>query len=318
MPRDRTSRTFRATLILALVVTSCTAAPGAPTPGPSVLTASPTATVTPRPSGTPSANPTPTATMPTLALEATTESDGIEVRLELERNPLPAGEPTWATVTVRNRTDAPVTWMTDGCASVAQVLGVLEGGWIAGAPQTGLAERFKAFALEPLGHAGQAYLLIGFQDERFVGRENFGCADTGIPHELAAGERLEHRGVWDGSLDGLAPPDGPVGIVASFPRTRGEDRVLVPVEVRLESWIVSGEPFEFLTPAAAIDVAVGDAEFRAWLQRAPESTWINSTHTLDPEAGTWAIGLFRESPEGFLGMVTLDARTGEVLSHRFE
>jgi hypothetical protein len=240
------------------------------------------------------------------------------MHLELERNPLPAGERTWATVTIRNRSDSMVPWMTDGCAQPAQLLGFLGGDWIGGARQTGIAQRFKGFALEPLGHSGQAYLLIGFVGEERIGRDS-GCADLGLMHELAPGEKIVHRAAWDGALDDLVPPDGPIELVASFPALLGDEALTpAPVDVRLESWITGGTPFEFLTPARAIDAALADARFREWLERTPESTWINSTHTLKPEAGTWDIGLFREDQGTHLGMVTLDARTGEVLTHRFE
>ncbi len=286
-------------------------------PGQSLATAATGLDPTPRasPSLSPVATSSAVPTPPVLTAEATANVDGIEIHLVLDRNPLEAGTPTWVTVTVRNTTDVPVDWMTDGCANVATVLGVLGGGWLGGADQAGLAERFKSFALEPVGHAGQAYLLIGFTPADHIGRD-VGCADLGLMHDLAAGERLVHRARWDGGLGDLPAPNGPVRITASFPRVI--DHESDPVEVSLDSWIAGGTPFEFLTPAEAIDATLADQRFSAWLHRAPEGTWINSTHTLDPDAGTWAIGLFRESPAGFLGMVTLDARTGEVLEHRFE
>jgi hypothetical protein len=261
---------------------------------------------------------TPVPTVPPLATEATAQRHGVEIHLELERNPLPAGQQTWATVTIRNRSDKTVPWMTDGCEITASVYGILGGDWVGGVAQTGIAARFKSFALEPFGHSGNGYLGIGFQAEQYLGRD-VGCADVGIPHELRAGQKLVHRGVWDGKLGDLAPADGPLTIVPSFPVHLGDIGFTpAPVEVRLESWITGGTSFEFLTPAAAIDVALGDARFREWLERAPASTWINSHHTLEPDAGTWEIGLFREDQGTHLGMVTLDARTGEVLKHRFE
>jgi len=44
-------------------------------------------------------------------------------------------------------------------------------------------------------------------------------------------------------------------------------------------------------------------------------------HTLDLSAGTWAIGLFRDAPDGvhpWFALITIDARTGAVLERRFE
>lgn len=304
-------------LVASLAAGCSSAGPSSGSEGPigtdAVRSASPYVLTSSPPAVSPTRTPIPT--MPVLATEARSATDGVEIHLELERNPLPAGERTWATVTIRNRSDAMVPWMTNGCVQPAQLLGVLGGDWVGGAMQTGIARRFKEFALEPLGHSGQAYLLIGFVGEERIGRDS-GCADLALMHELAPGEKIVHRAAWDGALDDLVPPDGPIGLIASFPRQVGSRTV--PVEVRLDSWIVGGTPFEFLTPAAAIDAALGDARFREWLERTHESRWINSTHTLKPEAGTWDIGLFAETADGILGMVTLDARTGEILGHRFE
>lgn len=262
--------------------------------------------------------------MSPLTADVTVERHDIRVRLRLDHNPMVAGERTWATVTIRNIGRRTAHFMTDGCASTAEVSGILQGDWVGGVPQDGIAADYKAFALEPFGHAGVSYLGFGFRDERFLGVER-SCADLGLTHDLDPGERLVHRAAWDGALgreDGvLGPPDGPVRVVASFPYVSDSMAgATQPIDAELDAWIVGGTPFPFMTPAAAIDAALADEAFLDWLRRAPRSTWINTTRTLDPVKGTWAIGLFRDTLDGsgFFGLVTLDARTGEIVAHRFE
>jgi hypothetical protein len=87
---------------------------------------------------------------------------------------------------------------------------------------------------------------------------------------------------------------------------------------RLPSWIESDQVVDFIPPGPAIDVALADQQFRTWLEAAGRTGWVNSSRTLDLEAGTWEIGLFRDGGPGFYASVTFDARTGEVLEHRFE
>ncbi|HSL33543.1 MAG TPA: hypothetical protein VK871_07825 [Candidatus Limnocylindrales bacterium] len=71
------------------------------------------------PSGTaaPPADPTAIPTAPAEALEriASIEQDGVRLTIELERNPLPAGEPTWLTTTVANTGPDELRWITDAC-----------------------------------------------------------------------------------------------------------------------------------------------------------------------------------------------------------
>jgi hypothetical protein len=72
-----------------------------------------------------------------------------------------------------------------------------------------------------------------------------------------------------------------------------------------------------LVPALAIDAALADPQFAAWVEAEPESTWINPDVTLIE--GTWHVGLFRNGPgdQTLYGSVTV-APDGTITGHRFE
>jgi hypothetical protein len=73
--------------------------------------------------------PTPDPTLPTGNLETTAsvERDGVRVRIELDRNPMPAGEPTWVATTVTNIGDDDLIWLHGGCAISVGVNGRMNG-----------------------------------------------------------------------------------------------------------------------------------------------------------------------------------------------
>ena len=74
-----------------------------------------------------------------------------------------------------------------------------------------------------------------------------------------------------------------------------------------------------LSPALAIDAALADPEFAAWVTADPEMTWVNPNIVL--QDGTWAIGLFKNGkvfgrPTRY-GELKIDAR-GQIVGRRFE
>ena len=93
--------------------------------------ASPLQVPTP-PAQTPTAAPLATApptAPPGLSRVASKEVDGVLVRIELQRNPLPVGEVSWVKVSVTNRGRSNLTWMHDGCANIAGVGGISTVAW---------------------------------------------------------------------------------------------------------------------------------------------------------------------------------------------
>ena len=329
-------RVFARVLLILTLVGAC-AAPGtkpatSPMTGSSHEPVSPSGTdARPTADATATVAPTtgPTPTMPPftfmpaggppaeLQTRATATREGIRVSIELEFAPLRVGQAQTVTLTVRNVGTKGARWFTDGCGSPFDVLGnITSENWIGGVAQTGIAAEFKTEALQ--GKSGDAPLGIGFDDPRIP--DGAGCADVGIGHTLAAGKSIRTVVRWTG--DEVVAPDGPVELVASF-RYGGhvgdpEDEPHPPVAVTLASWLVSGYTPDFVPPGPAIDFALRDPTFIDWLAQAPSSTWVNGYTNLSVENSTWEIGLFRDGRAGFYGSVTIDARTGAVLRHRFE
>lgn len=326
-----------ASALVALLAGCAAPGPGAstsPEAAPTVASTALVAEPTPAPASTPlqTASPAPTATQPApfvfvpsgppptdLALTATTERDGVRVTVVLERAPLEVGLPSKVTVTIRNVGTRAVRWLTDGCGSPVHAYALLVGdNWIGGAAQTGIRAEFKVFALEPFGHSGRSPLTVGFEDLDSRIPDGAGCADIGMGFELAAGKSLARHLEWTGGT--VIAPDGPIQIVASFPFNGhvGEDvdERYEPIAVHLASWLVSGYEPPFMPPGPAIDAALADPTFSTWLEEAPSSTWTNTHRGFSPDR--WTIGLFRDPADGFYGEVTLDAKTGAVVGHRFE
>jgi hypothetical protein len=266
------------------------------------------------PVATPSSLPAVTAPA-NLQRLAEVERDGVRLTLELESTQIQMGVESWATMTGENVGAGTVFFMTDGCEVPVQLLARLGGGWIGGAQQLGIAAEFKALALRGEG-AGHAHLLSGFMPEQRLGRAP-GCADTGIPQELTPGKRLTQRSVW-WPWDDAPMPAVPVTLEASFPfagRGRAAETA-DPIVVSLDSWIASDESWPWMTPAQAVDAALADPVFFAWLLEVPSRTWINASLDLDTEAGIWQVGLFRDAPTGvsWAKLIQLDAATGQLIT----
>ena len=196
--------------VLVLVGVGCTT-PSSSSPEPSTTVAPDTsaspaiASVAPTIEPTPSApvltpDPSPAPTAPAgLARIAMTERDGIHVRIELERNPLPAGERSWVRTVVTNRGDDDVTWFHDGCALPAFVRGRSLVPWPMGIDQPSAVERFKAYALG--GHISlepSPFAVIQFVREEHLANGELGCADIGISDKIGPGESIEETLWWSG------------------------------------------------------------------------------------------------------------------------
>jgi hypothetical protein len=270
---------------------------------------------------TPSTDPG-TESPPELLVDSVTR-EGVRVTLALEGEPRSA-EVTWVSIRIENLGAKGVRWAGGGCGDPGAIAIDFRAAFAPGRAWPGLLGRFKTLALGDARFPNPA--AAGYVSEKLFGR-SVACPDILRIEQLAAGDSLLMRAGWTGlfGVPGVPAPTGPAVVTGSFPfigiaGVIGRDVTDVrPIEVRIPTTIVGaadGPPP--LSPALAIDAALGDPQFAAWVQAVPESSWINPS--VDLADGAWTIGLFRYGPNGELdlfGAVTLDP-SGSITHRRFD
>jgi hypothetical protein len=294
--------------------------PVAQTPGPTAVVHSPSPGLTPV--------PTPVATLPSGPLETTASAsiNGVEVTIELERNPMPAGEPTWLTTTVTNMGADDLIWLHGPCThpTTVTVGGTVDGQtWRGGGDQRGASLRFRSIALAQAGVA-DGVIVVSFVPEAFVGTKGtYGCGDMGLESSLAPGKSIKQRARWDGEAGTLLgpPPTGRVELVGSFRdfwrRSAGEptDLSTAPaIDVPLTAWI-DGRVEGIIHPAEAIDAALLDRRLVAILETRDLANANSPVIRYDPAAAVWQVGLldYNDGGDPQVHLVIVDGHTGEIL-----
>ncbi|MEO5966175.1 MAG: hypothetical protein ABIR11_11970 [Candidatus Limnocylindrales bacterium] len=268
---------------------------------------------------TPSA---PTTPPPSLARVVVAERDQIRVRVELQRNPLPAGELSWVKVTVTNRGTGNVTWFHDGCAQLASVYGASVVAWPMGGLHTGQAAMFKTYALG--GHialAPDAHAAIDFVRKDQLSTGALGCADIGMSDTIGPGKHRQQTMWWSGSttLTRAVPPSGPVTITAYagyYWRGSKEpsDIVSRAIDLELDAWIIGDAPAP-LSPAQAVDAALADPAFAAYLETQTLANGRAEIAWFDAARKVWEIGVmpwYESDPPRIHGVI-VDGVTGRII-----
>ena len=258
---------------------------------------------------------------------AVAERDGVRVTLALEDSPPRGGTPTWARADVANLGDRPVRWAGGGCGHALFIDIDAAAAQDRGLAWPGRRGEFKRLALGGEFGSPASAAFVPEDLIRPPGQE-VGCPAILAIETLAPGERLRVRARWDGTIAGSPAPPGPATVRASFPMIGivgevPEDRTDAdPVVAALAIDIAGGGPAEdpALAPALAIDAALADPQFGAWVDAAAPETWINPD--LVHERGIWSVGLFRSRPNDpqrreMFGQVQVDA-SGAVVGRRFD
>jgi hypothetical protein len=317
-------RAGRTALLLTLGLAACVSkAPSANPPG---ATASPAANPTIGPSVkapvTPSTGAGATSSAELLAGTATHE--GVRVTLTLEGEPRTAA-PTWARILIENLGARGVRWAGGGCGDPGEIAIDFRPAFAAGRAWPGLLGRFKALALG--GGRFENPAAGRYVGEALFGRSDVACPDDLRVETLRAGGSLSMRAGWTGLFGnpGVPVPTGPAVVTGSFPFIGIDGAVgrevtdIRPIEVHIPTTIVGAADRPApLSPALAVDAALGDPQFGAWVQAVPEASWINPS--VDLTDGAWTIGLFRYGKNGELdlfGEVTIDP-TGAITHRRFD
>ena len=251
------------------------------------------------------------------------ERDGVRVSIEVDRNPLPAGEPTWVSATVTNIGKDDLIWFHDGCAIAVGVGGSLEDAkWRTGRAQISNAAEFKELALEA-AEPEDGSISISFLPERFAGKGSFGCADIGISETIRPGRSIKERSVWTG-FGGQTlgpPPTGAVKLVGSFryywrERTgEPEDVISQVIDVSLPAWVV-GTGESIIHPGEAVDAALLEPRLHDVLATRKLRSGHDAIIRFDPAAVAWQVGVldYGDLPEvpPRIHMVGVDARSGAL------
>jgi hypothetical protein len=245
--------------------------------------------------------------------------ESLRVTLTLEGMPR-SGAASWASMTVENLGDRGIRWAGGGCGDPGGIFIDLSGAYPAGRrdwPEP--LATFKRDALGP-GNANGIFNL-GYVPESRWGT-NMLCPASLRIETLAAGQKLATRAGWDGTYQGRPVPTGPVTVEASFPvigidGVVGNDvidshAVAVSIGTRIEGDGGAG----VLAPALAVDAALGDPEFAAWVSGHDPDRWVNPD--VARIGDSWQIGLFKTRSAGataeYRGVV-VDA-AGHVIDHK--
>jgi len=312
--------------LVGLVLTACLAQPfpssppppvGSPSPSPLAHPALPTVrrpieTIVPE-------TPSPPPTIPDqLFTTAAVEQNGVRISIELERNPMPAGEPAWVTSTVTNTGDDPVVYVP--CGEAVNVGAAIVGPpWRKGLALPNPAMAWKAYLLGHQGLDGDDRSLFFFAEGQ-TGASS-GCGDIAHVKSLAPGATFRDRARWDGfAFRRLAPPPtAMIDLVGKFEFDRGdllaehppEDRHLL--DVHLEAWI-DGRPDGYLDPGEVADVALRDPRLTAILAARDLHNGNEGVLIFDPVSAKYQVGMLESGnlPVARAHLLTIDAVTGEI------
>jgi hypothetical protein len=200
------------------------------------------------------------------AVTASGETDGVKLRLDLDRTSLRSGETVWATVTIENTNDHPISWVGGGCNVPGRVTAVIPAVADYGRNQTEyvLAELKKRLVI---GVTSSGY--VPFLDEaswNLRGQGGRACTADVRAVSMAAHAKVVSRFAWDGSLrPGTSAPSGPVKISASL--DMNDDRLMVGkiVSATAPLDLTSGTTAR-VSPAQAVDAAFDEGRFAQWVR----------------------------------------------------
>ena len=253
---------------------------------------------------------------------ASVERDGVKLTLRLPSNPMYSGLVQRIELTVTNTGTSTLHWLTDGCEQNMWLRAEVEdAAWRpSDVAVSAEVEPYRQWLQENSGASGP--IVLNFDHPALMGYRSHGCADVGVPHELAPGAKVTQTQAWNGYAAprlGL-PPSGPVTITGTFDGWwRGaKERRNEPIEVSLDSWVISDLHPSALSPLEIIDAAVADTRLASWLVTRPLHQSAEAVADFDVNAGVWLVGLVSYEGDGrvVLHAAYVDPLSGEVFAVR--
>jgi hypothetical protein len=309
-------------LLVGLVLTACLAQPFPSSPPPLAGSPSPPARPSPATPPPPALTPFPATAMPEpsippdLSRTAVVDQDGVRITIELERNPMPAGEVTWVTKTIANMGEDPIQYFP--CGEAMSVIGQLrDRPWRSGGRLPNPEAEWKKYLLQQLdvrdGRRQVVFLPAGLTGS------SSGCGDIAYVEILAPGKALRERSRWDGlTFRRLAPPPTSIfDLVGSFAYAHAArvdvEAPKLEIDVHLEAWI-DGRRDAYLDPGEVADVALRDARLTAILAARDLHNGNEGVLIFDPVSATYQVGMLESGnlPVSRAHLLTIDAVTGEI------
>lgn len=255
------------------------------------------------------------------AVTAIGETDGVRLRLDLDRATFGPGEVVWATVAIENTNDHPIIWIGGGCDVPGRVTAVV--------PAIADYGRNWEYLLAEL----KKRLVIGVTSSgwvRFLDEASWDMRDRGgrlctadiRPVTMAARAKVVTRFAWDGMLRPGAPaPSGRLDITAALDM---DDRVLmvgktVSATAPLD---LTGGASTRVSPGQAVDAAFEEGRFTAWVRShaRPDSYGQQAAYDVDGtvqlDGDAWVIKAFKKASATAASEIEIriDARDATVRS----
>jgi hypothetical protein len=244
-------------------------------------------------------------------------TDGVTLRLDLDRGSIKPGDVVWATVTIENTNDHSIQWIGGGCnvpgRVTARIPALADYGWNWDYPFADLKKR-----LVTVFSQGYVPLL----DEAAWNKRASGgqiCTMDIRAVDLAAHGKLMSRFAWDGMINGSPAPNGDITITAGL--EMNDQQHMVGKSVSASAILpLSGGATTKVSAAQAFDAALDDARFASWVRArmvargnsAPAAYDVTGGARLDGD--TWVINASQKTaPSGEIE-VRVSAIDGTVRS----
>lgn len=256
---------------------------------------------------------------------AAAEKDGIALQFWLDRTHITEGDHVFALVRVTNNGDEVPTRETLTCRAGPAPLSVHGlSGLPEGTAWQGLAAEFKTAVVSASGGFGGTAGEIGQFEDRSIDYSSQGCSLMGKTGPFAPGERLESILAWDAvAYPGRQFASGVATVRTIFMSSAGTVAAEASVEIEADSKREA-------TVVDYVDLALGETDFREWLEAQPRDTWDQPHLSFWPADGSGqyppgpayakatgkvaAVSLLVPQPGGWSrGEVVIDVATGMVL-----
>jgi hypothetical protein len=249
------------------------------------------------------------------------ETDGVRLRLDLDRATIKPGQIVWATVTIENTNDHEITWVGGGCNVPGRVTAIVPTIADYGRNWTEylFAELKKRLVIGVTSSGWVPFLDEASWAQRAGGRA---CTADIRPIQMAPRAKLVTRFVWDGMLrPGDPAPSGRLDITAALDM---DDRILmvgksVSATAPLD---LTGGAATRVSPARAVDAALEEGRFAAWVRShaRPDSYGQQTAYDVEgavqADGDVWVIKAFKKPSASAASEieVRVDARDATIRS----